>query len=226
MPKFFVIFDVQDLWLPLLNRLIGMPETGSDLLQCIQTMLLYVDPARLINTLLEGGKFASGQYGELAPLLRSVFDTYDYQEVLQSSVNNLLRADEFRALDRLRRSQVSGIRCQPLSDETACELCNEKLDTALIIFACDSKFHVKCLNKEAAYRFGPNSEREYFCPKCRDGPQANPALHKIGQRMRRSADEEPMMAIVTQSFNWMANQPRIQRVQPLELNLSLAPPKT
>lgn len=152
-----------------------MPETGSELLQCIQTMLLYVDPALLINTLLEGGKYGSGsKYGELAPLLRSVFDTYDYQEVLLSSVNNLLRTDEVHALGRLRKSEVSGIRCQPFSDETPCDFCHEKLEAAVLVFACDSKFHVKCLNKEAAYHFGSNGERDYFCPQCHDGTHKNP----------------------------------------------------
>jgi hypothetical protein len=158
----------------LFNGMIG----NIDLLSLLQ---------RILNDPLYSGE-SGGKLCDIRELLMGMLDTYNYEETLLQTTNNLLLNELHQQLSHLRRD----VNKAHSNRTTNCSVCLKPLyfEDNVIVFRCSHSFHEKCLN---------SSEKTPNCQFCEPLSAANNENQKRMRRISLSPDSNLTIDCATNS---------------------------
>uniref|UniRef100_A0A8C8GDY0 Vacuolar protein sorting-associated protein 41 homolog n=1 Tax=Oncorhynchus tshawytscha TaxID=74940 RepID=A0A8C8GDY0_ONCTS len=133
--------DDAELWEDLISYSIDKPPFITGLLNNIGT---HVDPILLIHRIKEGMEIPN-----LRDSLVKILHDYNLQILLREGCKKILVADSLSLLQKMRRTQMRGVR---VDEESICESCHASIlpsdmaqNFSVAVFHCRHMFHKECL---------------------------------------------------------------------------------
>ncbi|XP_067145381.1 vacuolar protein sorting-associated protein 8 homolog isoform X3 [Centruroides vittatus] len=167
------------LWFPLLEAVVAPQrhrgKADAEFLQALKeltkdllnNMMGYVTLPAILQRIVQDPAYATGKFCEIRELIMGMFDTYNYEKTLLSTVNNLLYHDLHAQLSQLRR--VANRRYS--SHPNVCNLCNKDYLSAcrrreVLLFKCGHSFHLECLDNAHSVRVDEEGVQTWSCHRC------------------------------------------------------------
>ncbi|XP_033098288.1 vacuolar protein sorting-associated protein 8 homolog [Anneissia japonica] len=111
----------------------------------LNSMLGYIALPSILQKIMQDPTYSSGNFGEIKELILGMLDTYNYEETLLNTTNQLLAQDLYWSLTNLTSTANKGV----ISRSEHCPICTQQFASSstddVIIFSCVHSYHTSCL---------------------------------------------------------------------------------
>ncbi|XP_051787223.1 vacuolar protein sorting-associated protein 8 homolog [Erpetoichthys calabaricus] len=168
------------LWFPLLEAMMSpqkfLKESSSYnvsesvkllTMQVMNSMTGFIALPSILQRILQDPVYGRGKLAEIKGLILGMLETFNYEQTLLETTNNLLNHDLHWSLSNLRAAVCKGL--SPRLDH--CSIClqqykkRQELDDEIIVFSCGHLYHCQCLRSKDCNLQGERRSG-WSCYKC------------------------------------------------------------
>ena len=159
----------------------------------LSSMVGYIDLLTLLQRILQDPLFSNdknAQLKDIKQLIMGMLDSFNYQQTLLQTTNNLIESDLHNQLYNLTKNASKA----HSSPSTLCAMCMKDLifDDDVVVFKCTHTFHLSCI--------GSKSKKTFKCHLCDSGSRRS--NNKIFRRISEIAHNDQEMNSTRRNSNF------------------------
>ncbi|XP_039610993.1 vacuolar protein sorting-associated protein 8 homolog [Polypterus senegalus] len=193
------------LWFPLLEAMMSpqkfLKESSSYnvseslkqlTMQVMNSMTGFIALPSILQRILQDPVYGRGKLAEIKGLILGMLETFNYEQTLLETTNNLLNHDLHWSLSNLRAAVCRGL--SPRLDH--CSIClqqykkRQELDEEIIVFSCGHLYHCQCLRSKDCNLQGERRSG-WSCYKCTSNIKGS----KLRERVAADTDKHKLSSL-------------------------------